>query len=93
MESEQYQELIGILRDIQKNQREQIERQTEALKIQAEQYDLVRQQTARNLEIQDRAERLQEKGNALMERGRKLFLVIVPIIFLLIVYLSWLLFR
>ena len=86
MESEQYQELISILRDIQKNQREQIERQTEALSIQTEQFELVRQQTARNLEIQ-------EKGNALMEKGRKLFLVIVPIIFLLIVYLSWLLFR
>lgn len=93
MTSEQFEELISLLKDIKANQQQQIERQERALKIQQEQFELVRQQTAKNLEIQDRAERLQEKGNALMEKGRKLFLVVVPIIVLLIIYLSWLLFR
>ena len=93
MTSEQYEELISLLKDIKANQQQQIERQERALKIQQEQFELVRQQTNKNLEIQDRAERLQEKGNVLMERGRKLFLVVVPIIILLIIYLSWLLFR
>jgi hypothetical protein len=43
--------------------------------------------------MQDRAEAIQAKSAQLVAGSRKVFMVVLPIIIVLIVYLSWLLFR
>lgn len=87
------QRLVSVLEEIRDNQRLQLERQAEALSLQREQYALVQKQQERAERIQDRAEAIQAKSAQLVAGSRKVFAVVLPIIVLLIVYLSWLLFR
>jgi len=42
---------------------------------------------------QERAESLQEKGHAMMGIARKAMAIILPGIIVLVIYLSWLIFR
>jgi len=51
------------------------------------------EQAARAERIQQKAELLQDRSAALVGGARKAVLVIIPIIVLLIGYLSWLIFR
>ena len=51
------------------------------------------EQAARAERIQQKAELLQDRGATLVRGARKAAIVIVPVIVVLIVYVSWLLFR
>jgi uncharacterized membrane protein (DUF106 family) len=93
MNDQNSQQLIRILEEIRNNQRTQLERQAEALALQREQFALVQQQTERAERLQDRAEQIQIKSAQLVTGARKGMVVILPIIVLLLAYLSWLIFR
>jgi hypothetical protein len=89
-------ELLKIHRTLEKireNQTLQIERQQEALRLQREQFDLVKAQTERAMRLQDRAEALQEKSGQIVGAARKVFVIVLPILIVLIAYVSWLLLR
>jgi uncharacterized membrane protein (DUF106 family) len=93
MNDQNSQQLIRILEEIRNNQRTQLERQAEALALQREQFALVQKQTERAERLQDRAEQIQIKSAQLVTSARKGMVVILPIIVLLLAYLSWLIFR
>ena len=77
--------VVALLEELRDNQRLQLERQAEALELQRHQVEMVERQL-------ERSETLQEKSGQLMERGRNVFLVVVPLLFALLAYVSWLLF-
>jgi len=85
--------VIALLEEIRDNQRLQLERQAEAYALQREQFALVQKQYERAERLQERAEILQTKSGQMVAGARKALAVILPIIVLLIAYLSWLLFR
>jgi hypothetical protein len=93
MNEQEFQALGTVLKEIRDNQKLQLERQTEALALQREQFALVQRQTERQERIQDRAENIQEKGAQMMAVARKTLFVLLPIVTLLIIYVSWILFR
>ena len=84
MESNEH--LLAALGRIERNQQQ-------ALDLQRQQFELVRKQFERAEKIQDRAEKLQEAGASMMGIARKALLLILPVIIVLIAYLSWLIFR
>ena len=86
-------QIVRLLTEIRDNQKLQLERQAEALNMQREQLELVQKQMARAEKLQDRAELLQDRGQQIVQVARKSFIVILPILFILIAYLSWLVFR
>lgn len=85
--------LHDLLEQIRDNQQLQIERQQEALALQREQFALFQKQVERTERIQDRAEQLQEKSAQIVGTARKSMSVVLPVLVLLIAYVSWLLFR
>ena len=93
MNDQNSQQLIRILEEIRNNQRTQLERQAEALALQREQFALAQKQTERAERLQDRVEQIQIKSAQLVTGARKGMVVILPIIVLLLAYLSWLIFR
>ncbi|OGT76185.1 MAG: hypothetical protein A2W76_08225 [Gammaproteobacteria bacterium RIFCSPLOWO2_12_47_11] len=86
-------EHVDLLKEIRDNQKLQLERQAEALAIQKEQFEIFRKQMEQTQRIQDRAEMLQDKSAQIIGSARKVFIVVVPVLVLLIIYVSWLLFR
>jgi hypothetical protein len=60
---------------------------------QAEQLEIVRKQADRAERIQERAEELQARSAGIVTTARRSLAVVLPVVFLLIVYLSWLIFR
>jgi hypothetical protein len=84
---------IALLEELREGQKLQLERQQEALEIQRRQLAVVQEQAQRAERIQDKAELLQDRGARLVQGARKVFVVLVPLIVALIVYVSWLLFR
>jgi uncharacterized membrane protein (DUF106 family) len=86
MEANDSARLMAVLEQIRDNQ-------AAALAMQKEQFELVRRQVERAERIQDRAEELQERGMGIMKIARRSLAIVLPIVFLLILYLSWLLFR
>jgi uncharacterized membrane protein (DUF106 family) len=74
-------------------QRQQIERQAEALALQREQFAMVRRQFERTEKLQDRAEAIQTKSAQLVKTARRSVLIALPVLVILILYLTWLLFR
>lgn len=93
MNDQESQLLAPILKEIRDNQKLQLDRQTEALALQREQFTLVQNQAKRHERIQDRAENIQEKGAQMVAVARKTLFFLLPVITLLIVYVSWLIFR
>jgi hypothetical protein len=55
--------------------------------------ELVRQQVERTERIQERAERLQDRGASMMRVARVATAIIIAVVLVLVIYLSWLLFR
>lgn len=86
-------DLVAILQQIRDNQKLQLERQAEALALQREHAAMVRQQAERHDRIQDRAEQIQARGAELMTVARKSLFILLPLVTVLILYVSWLLFR
>ena len=66
--------------------------QQEALALQKEQIELVQAQYKKAENLQGRAEALQENGHAMMGLARKAMAIILPVIIVLVIYLSWLIF-
>lgn len=87
------QQLIRLLEEMRDNQRRQLERQAEALALQREQFALVQKQSERAERLQDRAEEIQMKSAQLVTGARKGMVVVLPVIVVLLAYLSWLIFR
>ena len=85
--------VIALLEELREGQKLQLERQLEALELQRRQFAAMQEQFARAERIQGKAELLQDRGARLVQGARKVFMVVVPIIVVLIVYVSWLLFR
>ena len=86
-------QLIRLLEEIRDNQKMQLERQAEALALQREQFALVQKQTERAERLQDRAEDIQAKSAQLVSGARKGIVIFLPVIAVLLAYLSWLIFR
>lgn len=61
--------------------------------LQKEQFELVRRQADRAERIQERAEELQSRSMGIMTTARRSLAIVLPIVILLIAYLSWLIFR
>lgn len=93
MNDQDSQLLATLLREIRDHQKLQLDRQTEALALQREQFALVQSQAERHERIQDRAENIQEKGAQMMAVARKTLFFLLPVVTLLIIYVSWLIFR
>ena len=87
------QELTRLLTEIRDGQKLALERQAQALELQRAQFELVRQQMERNERIQARAESLQDRSASMMKAARVAMAIILPVAFLLVIYLSWLIFR
>lgn len=89
---ETYDGMLRLLEEIRDIQKQQIERQAEALTLQREQHELIKAHYQKAERLQQKAESIQDKSRALIQVARKSFLVIIPVIAVMIVYLSWLLF-
>jgi predicted deacetylase len=85
--------VVALLEELRQGQELQLERQLEALELQRKQFAAMQEQFARAERIQSKAELLQDRGARLVQGARKVFIVLVPVIVALIVYVSWLLFR
>ena len=85
--------IAALLEQIRDNQATQLARQAEALVLQKEQFAVFRRQAERAEKLQDRAEELQARGMGIMKTARRSIAIVLPIVILLIAYLSWLLFR
>jgi hypothetical protein len=80
-------EVVTRLREIRDGQQLQLERQTQALMMQREQFEIAMRQF-------ERAEgQLQARSARVIGFARKLMLLIVPLIVLLIALLPWMVFR
>ncbi|MDP9199927.1 MAG: hypothetical protein M3O07_12035 [Pseudomonadota bacterium] len=77
---------LALLEQIRANQ-------AAALALQKEQFELFRRQVERTERIQDRAEELQARSAGIMTTARRSLAIVLPIVIVLIVYLSWLIFR
>jgi len=93
MERDEVARIMDLLGQIRDNQSVQLACQREALEIQKGQLEIVRRQAERTERIQDRAEELQAKGAGMMKAARRTLAVVLPLVALLIAYLSWLIFR
>lgn len=93
MSPEEAAKLVALLEELRAGQKEQLARQSEALELQRKQFAVFQEQAARAERIQQKAELLQDRGATLVRGARKAAFVIVPVIVVLIVYVSWLLFR
>ena len=86
MEPDDSARLIALLERMRENQEA-------ALAMQKEQFELFRRQVERTERSQDRAEELQARGMGIMKTARRSIAVVLPVVILLIAYLSWLIFR
>ncbi|MDH3655353.1 MAG: hypothetical protein OEN21_13860 [Myxococcales bacterium] len=82
--------LAGLLGEIRDGQRQQLERQEEALSIQREHFEIAKTQYDRANAINDRAERIQAKSAALIDRSGRVFKVLLPIVAVLLGVAIWL---
>ena len=86
-------EIIELLAAIRDGQREQLAKQDEALAMQRRQFEMAEQQFQRAEKLNDRAAQLQNRSAAIMANARRAMMVVMPLIFLALGVLLWLLFR
>lgn len=86
MEPQDTARLISLLERMHANQEA-------ALAVQKEQFEMFRRQVERTERIQDRAEEMQARGMGIMKTARRSLAIVLPIVILLIAYLTWLIFR
>jgi ABC-type uncharacterized transport system involved in gliding motility auxiliary subunit len=75
-------ESLAVLREIRDNQRVQLERQAEALALQREQYEQYKQQV-------ERVDRINARAESMQAFGRRLVMVLVPLLVLLMAMMAW----
>jgi uncharacterized membrane protein (DUF106 family) len=93
MEQEEAARISRLLEQIRDHQATQLARQAEALALQKEQFEIVRRQAERAERLQDRAEELQARGMGIMTTARRSLAIVLPVVIVLVIYLSWLIFR
>ena len=86
-------ETVLLLREIRDQQRLQLERQTEAMAMQREQFETGKQRLERADRIQERAEQLQVRSAGVVAFARKLLWMLLPLIAFLVAILVWIVFR
>jgi len=86
-------QVVRLLTEIRDAQQRQLARQEEALRLQREQFAIFQRQAARAEQLQNRAEKIQDKSAQVIGTARRALFLVLPIVVLLIVYVSWLLFR
>lgn len=77
--------LADLLQEIRDGQRQQLQRQEEALAIQRGHFEMAKTQYDRATAINDRAEQIQAKSAALIDRSGQVFKIVVPIVVVLII--------
>lgn len=85
MDKEDVDRLAGLLQEIRQGQLEQ-------LAIQREHFEIAKTQYDRANSINDRAERIQAKSDALIDRSGRVFKLVIPIVVVLLLGAGWLLF-
>jgi hypothetical protein len=85
--------ILASLEAIREQQRLQLERQAEAFALQREQFEIFKRQAERVDRTHDRAERIQAKSSEIVGLARKTLFVVLPILVVLIGYVTWLLFH
>lgn len=85
-ELEKLERIARLLEEIRDGQKIHLERQVETLAIQKEQFQ-------RAQKLQDRAEAIQDRSAQLVGRVHRVMPVALAVVAVLIVYVSWLLFR
>lgn len=75
--------LLAEIRDLQK----------ESLDLARKHYEMAEKQFKRAEALHTRAERMQDRSEVMISMARKAFFVILPIIVILLAYLTWLIFR
>ena len=93
MNDQDAQQIVRILEEIRDNQKLQFKQQAEINALQRDQLELAQKQHDRTDRIQDRAEQIQAKSAQLVAGSRKAMLIMLPVILVLIVYVSWLMFN
>lgn len=93
MERDEAARMVELLEQIKDGQATQLARQAEGLALQKEQFELVRRQAERAERLQERAEELQSRGMGVMKTARRSLAILLPIVILLIIYVSWLILR
>jgi cytochrome c-type biogenesis protein CcmH/NrfG len=92
-EADQLERIARLLEEVRNDQRTQIERQLESLAIQKAQYEAVVARQGKTAQLQQRAEAIQERSARIVRRIQRVVPVMLVIVFALIAYVSWLLFR
>ena len=92
-EMERLELIARLLEEVRDNQKVQIERQAESLAIQKEQYQIFLKQHEKTAKIQERAEAIQDKSANLVNKIQRFVPFAIAVVFVLILYLTWLLFR
>jgi hypothetical protein len=92
-EAEQLDRIARLLEEVRDNQRAQLERQLESLSIQKAQHQLFLDQQEKTAQLQQRAEAIQDRSARLVGGIQRVMPVVLVIVFALIAYVSWLLFR
>ena len=92
-EADQLERIARLLEEVRDNQRAQIERQLESLSIQKAQQQAFLNQQEKTAQLQQRAEAIQERSARLVGGIQRIAPVVLVIVFALIAYVSWLLFR
>ena len=85
--------LLSLLAELKAGQQLQIEHQREALALQRQQVSMLEAHVARATRLQDKAEQLQDRSASIVGTARKAVMIILPLVVVLIVFVSWLLFR
>lgn len=84
---------LEVLQEIRDGQNHHLLKQQEALDLQVANLELVKDQFERANKLQDRAENMQESADSLVANAKKSLKVILPIIFVLLMIVVWLIFR
>ena len=64
----------------------------QSLELQQKTTEVVLSQAERTEKLQQRAEALQSRSETMVSAGKKIMLLVVPVLIALIIYVSWLLF-
>ena len=85
--------LLAAVEQLREGQQRQLDCQREALAVQQEHFAVVRRQLERAEALQGRAEQLQNRSAHVIAVARRTLMVVLPIVIVLIGYVSWMMFR
>lgn len=92
-DTERLEKIARLLEEVRDNQKVQIEHQAKSFAIQSEQHQVFLKQYEKTAKIQERAEAIQDKSAKLVNRIQRFVPFAIAAVFVLVLYLTWLLFR